>query len=162
MVPDLYVGKNAKAKKFFSSSLEWLEKYPGGVVGAPALLARPKRKSNVFRKSKEGELDDLTHEQCREAMERPRMERVDSIGSGLLLIDVSVCKKIKPPWFLDIYWDDTHSKLRTGQDVYFSHKVIEAGGKVWCNWYSWAGHVKEEVLGCPGLERGEQCENTDP
>ena len=154
MVPDMYVGKHPKAKHFFSSSLAWLENYPGGMVGAPAVGGRPDYRPNVYR-GREGideKARELTHEECRAALENPRMEHVSGIGSGLLLMDVNMFKKLKPPWFHDTFTDATNSKLKLGQDMYLCNIAAEAGIKVWCNWYSWAGHIKAEVLGCPGME----------
>ena len=152
MVPDVYVGHHEKAKKFFPSSLAWLESHPGGVVGAPAVGGRPKRRPNIYGVNTEGGLRELTHEECRAAVANPRVERVPCVGSGLLLIDMKLFRKFKPPWFCDTYWDDTQSELKLGQDMYFTGHATKTGAEVWCNWFSWAGHVKAETLVCPGLE----------
>lgn len=54
---------------------------------------------------------------------------VFGIGTGFLLIKMSVFEKIKPPYF---YFCNFHGRP-LGEDIYFCRKAREAGFKVWCD-----------------------------
>ena len=61
-----------------------------------------------------------------------------AVGTGLMLIDLDVFKKIEKPWFQFEY---DGIELKKGEDVYFCDKVREAGFSVWCDPQLDIGHI---------------------
>ena len=61
-----------------------------------------------------------------------------AVGTGLMLIDLDVFRKIDKPWFQFEY---DGIELKTGEDVYFCDKVREAGFSVWCDPTLDVGHI---------------------
>ena len=55
------------------------------------------------------------------------------VGTGIMLIDLAICKVIAKPWFLfGTFWNDEDVGY-TGEDIYFCRKVWKAGLEVWCD-----------------------------
>lgn len=55
--------------------------------------------------------------------------KVFGIGTGFLMIKVSVLKKIADPWF---YFGEFHGQ-KMGEDIYFCNKARKAGFEAWCD-----------------------------
>lgn len=53
------------------------------------------------------------------------LEKVWRVGSGVMLIDLSILKTIPKPWF-ELRWSDKHEQF-VGEDWYFVQKAEEAG-----------------------------------
>ena len=61
--------------------------------------------------------------------ESTRLEEVESVGFGVILIELGVFDKLgKPPWFQNIW--DADTKRWVGEDTYFCLKAREAGFKI--------------------------------
>lgn len=56
------------------------------------------------------------------------LEEVLSIGTGVMLIDVSVLKALPQPWFAEVFNVETENTV--GEDVYFCNKAREHGFKI--------------------------------
>jgi hypothetical protein len=151
MEPDIYLNKYLFAKPFWESSMVCLKDNPGSIVGVPYMGNSPRRKCNVQTWTQDGDgKRRLTWAEVREKVVRPHFEWVPAIGTGLLLIDCKVFEKMDKPYFKDIYNKDG-TNLDTGQDFYFTINANLKRCKVYCNWYSFAGHWHSECVKCPGI-----------
>ena len=54
-----------------------------------------------------------------------------ALGTGFLLIKLSVFDKIEKPWFQ--FGRDANAELVYGEDTFFCHQVTKAGLEVWCD-----------------------------
>lgn len=62
---------------------------------------------------------------------RSGLERVDSLGMGVTMINLELFARIPPPWF-DMPYDEQAGK-HMGEDVAFCRKVREAGVPIWAD-----------------------------
>ncbi len=53
-----------------------------------------------------------------------------SLGTGLLLIKISVFNKIPQPWF---FYEHVEGSKFVGEDIWFCNKAREVGIEVWCD-----------------------------
>lgn len=67
----------------------------------------------------------------RELKPRKRLHQVDSLGTGLLLIRMTVFRDWAMPYF-NITWDDVEGEFQ-GEDWTFCRDCRERGIKVWCD-----------------------------
>jgi len=51
----------------------------------------------------------------------------DSVGTGFMLINLDVFKKIKKPWF---FWENKEGELGMGEDFWFCERAKEAGYEI--------------------------------
>lgn len=152
MSPDHYTkgeNKRAQAKSFLQTSFQHMMDNPFGVIAAPACSERPKRLTNVFLTNPDGSGRRMTYSETRERLREPAIEQVHAIGTGLILIHVPIFTVLTHPYFDDVYANVEKTELSLSQDVYFTQNCHMAGVPVWCNWYAWAGHIKDEPLGAP-------------
>lgn len=55
----------------------------------------------------------------------------DSVGTGLVLIDLKVFEKMSHPWF---FWEaNEDGSVKTGEDYWFCRKARELGYSVWAD-----------------------------
>jgi len=68
-----------------------------------------------------------------------RIYPCDGVGTGIMLINLDVFKKIERPWFDFI----THEvgMIITGEDFYFCYKAKDAGCEVWADPTLQIGHI---------------------
>lgn len=66
-----------------------------------------------------------------------------AVGTGVMLIDCNVFKKIERPWFAFEYLDTGQCKV--GEDWYFCLKAKEKGIDTWCNPTIKIGHLGEKI-----------------
>jgi len=59
------------------------------------------------------------------------IEKVWRIGSGVMMIDLSIMKSIPKPWF-ELRYSDKHQQF-VGEDWYFVGKAEEAGFETYCD-----------------------------
>ncbi len=62
-----------------------------------------------------------------------------AVGTGLMLINMSVFEKLPHPWFFFEYDDD--GDMKTGSDMWFCNKAKEAGFTIWCDPTVNVGHI---------------------
>ena len=153
MEPDVEFGQREGALPFFQSSFQFLNnlrdgKISGmdagtlGVVGAPALSGPPEFSPNImlYDETAEAGFRRVTHQEC---MDRPlQIERVYSVGTGVMLFPTKIFETLDPPWFEDLYKDEKKRTVWCSQDFYFCTRCHEKGIPVWANWYAWARHWK--------------------
>lgn len=71
--------------------------------------------------------------------------KCQAMGTGLLLIKLSVFDKFKAPWFMFGYEED--GTLRYGEDTYFCQRAIkEAGLDVWADPTLNVRHIGEQLF----------------
>ena|SRR3990167_2575188 len=55
----------------------------------------------------------------------------DGVGTGFLLINLDVFKKLSHPWF---FWEsDSEGNISMSEDFWFCKKAREAGFEIWCD-----------------------------
>jgi len=69
------------------------------------------------------------------------LQRVDVQGGGVMLINLKVFDKLKPPYFEPEMQTDGAS---LGTDIQLCRKASEAGFEVWCDTSIVVGHLKQE------------------
>ena len=63
------------------------------------------------------------------------------VGTGFLLIDLSVFKKIPQPWYF--FESNDKGELVCGEDMWFCRKAIKAGYDIWADSTIKVGHLGE-------------------
>jgi hypothetical protein len=72
-----------------------------------------------------------------------------ALATGLIIIDMEGMKTLEPPYFYYEYADERESKKASTEDVTFTRDLSIIGVQQYCNWDSWAGHVKFKIVGKP-------------
>lgn len=67
--------------------------------------------------------------------------RCQALGTGFMLIKMSVFDKIEKPWFN--FGRNSEAELVYGEDTFFCQQVIKAGLEVWCDGSLNIGHLGE-------------------
>lgn len=68
-----------------------------------------------------------------------KLFKVYAIGTGCLLIKLSVFKKIKQPWFF--FGKQTKRQGGYGEDIWFCNQARKAGFDIWCDGQIEVGHI---------------------
>ena len=156
---------------------EWAWKFsqlhPGSIVAAPYRGAGPTYPVQVFVESGEAMPKRLDNAY---AATLHGVWEVESIGSGLMLVDMAVFDRLDQQkgehGEVLAYFDDTYrspEKTDTGhtQDGWFCTRSRQAGIRIYCNFDLWAKHQQFEIIGPPeqsprqeGL-LGESCATAD-
>jgi hypothetical protein len=155
MKPDGYMDR-PMAKPFWDSSFDFMLNHQGPcIVAAPYCGPPPEENVYIFKitKKQSGNPNvDVAFSMFprEEAASRSGFEEVIALPTGLMLIDMRAIEKMKPPYF-DYEWADPpfNTRKASTEDVYFTRNAALAGIKVFCNWYSWAGHWKYKCVGPP-------------
>lgn len=76
-----------------------------------------------------------------------RMQTVEGIGMGCMLVKASVLKSMSMPWFETSYSHELNDHI--GEDFYFCQKAIELGNEIWVD-----THLSRELshLGTMGFD----------
>ncbi len=72
-----------------------------------------------------------------------------AVGTGIMLIKMSVFDKLPKPWF---FYEQDGDDMKTGSDMWFCNKAKEAGFKVWCDSSVKVGHIGDYVYTIHGLQ----------
>lgn len=168
--PDLYVGRNPEAKPFWDSSFDFLyAHYDKGpcVIAAPYCGPPPNEPVLVFRlvDFESGCPDDAPWKiemyTRHEAASLGGIHPAASLATGLMMIDMRATDLTKPqragdkPWFYYEYTDLYESIKGSTEDVTFTRNIMLTGyeklgyNPLFCNWDSWAGHMKSKCVGKP-------------
>lgn len=155
------------AKPFLTSSLEFMRTHHCGVVGAPAVSGPPENKINVFtvdwsKTDHTGHPTDwkrMSHDEY--AHTEPGFKPVVGVGTGLMLIDCNVFKKIPEPWFDDLE-DQGKLDVIQSQDFVFCRKVNAAEIPVYANLFAPARHIKYEGQDPPDYIGPKPCKPPEP
>ncbi len=141
---------------FFTVGIDYLLRYPAGVLASPYCGARtvggetPDREVQVVVK-------DPAVPEGRRRVTREEAATLTGIqpayGVGTVLaIGVKVFDLIPPPWWAYRYFDPHHTLAGT-EDFTFSEAVVDAGGRVDVAWGNFCGHAKQEVIGRPSFDK---------
>lgn len=157
MAPDAFQDRQL-AQPFFYSSFDFMLKHPGPcIIAAPYCGPPPDELVYIFevqtRQSDHPNVDlRLSMIPREKAAERSGIEEVIALPTGLMLMDMRCFEHLKPPYF-DYEWADPpfNTRKASTEDVFFTRNAAFAGVKVYCNWYSWAGHWKRKRVGPPAI-----------
>ena len=86
-----------------------------------------------------------------DAATRRGMELVPCLPTGCLLVDTRVARLMAPPWFTYEYRDQRWTEFASTEDTTFTRNLFYLGIPSYVAWQSWAGHVKETVVGRPRI-----------
>jgi len=156
---DALLGREAGAKPFLPSSIDFALAQPAPVfVGAP-YCSGPPSQDVVVMKHREycpgqpggmgKKLDKYTRD---EAAVATGIERVAALPTGCLLLDLRAFDVIAPPWFYYEYADAPfNTKLASTEDVVLTRNADWLGISQYVNWNAWAFHHKEYTVEKPRL-----------
>ena len=144
MQPDIYADEPF-AKTFIESSLELLREHPISIVGAPYMLPNAESAVRLFGDSG---IDNPHNDTIASRVREPFHEHVPRMGTGLMLINVDVFRRVPEPWFKYVI-DDRWQVLNLTEDFYFCSNAAKHGIKTYCNWYAFAGHWHAQCLKAP-------------
>jgi len=148
MWPDAYLhGEMAMrgAKPFLPTAWAYLNEHPGSVTAAP--YCGRGGDVHVFGTDEAGDVRRISSEY---ADWLNGWVRVTAVGTGLMLIDCDVFRKIEPPWFDDVYSDKTKTRLLLSQDAYFCRRCSQAKVPIYVQFDSWARHRHSMNIEAPG------------
>lgn len=130
---------------FFMHALRFLKDATGAVIiGSPYCGVPPACDVQVM---KPGTFERYTRD---EAKALTGNTAVGAIGTGLLAFNVAAFDKLSPPYFDYEYPDERRETVSRTEDVSFTRRLTEAGGRVFAAWDEWSGHAKEAIVGKPG------------
>jgi len=115
---------------FGSNALERLLLRDKDIIGVNAMMRSLPSKSTVKVHNEKGEKIYNTSDDLFECQ---------AVGTGFLLIKLSVFDKLPKPWFF--YEHDENGDMKTGSDMWFCNKAKEAGFKIWCDPTIKIGHL---------------------
>lgn len=147
MVPDI------GGVRFFDEAWPFILEHPGSICAAPYCGPSPKKDVHVFGVSREypSRMVRLPREQYGDYA---GWVRAVGVGTGLMLIDMTVFDKLKHPYFDDAYHDETKCELKNSQDVVFCRKASEAQIPIYVNFLTPAGHQQTIVETLPDAGSG--------
>lgn len=153
MAPDLPL---PHSKPFWDSSFDFCCKHRDKplVIAAPYGGPPPCENVYVFRWDNR-ESDDpnricsLEQFTRHEAATRGGVEEVAALPTGLMIIDVRALADMPKPYFDYDYTDENESEKATTEDVFFSRNLSLLRVPQYCNWDSWAGHIKRKIVTKP-------------
>lgn len=173
-VPDMYYGIDREAEQFLPTALEFLIRhYPKGpaVVGAPYCGPPPHPvtggEENVYvfhLQTAESDalypsfkLDQYSRNHA--AMMRG-IQACAALPTGLILFDIRAFDVTEPKetdrerwkgWFY-YEWEDRYAAGKAStEDVTATRDMAFAGVPLFCQWNSWAGHMKPKCVGRPRM-----------
>lgn len=165
MAPDRYIrvgqhGLIGRMRPFWDTAWHFIRNHPKSIVGAPYCGQPPDSPVHVFCTNEEGKLVRVPREV---AIAQRGVTRVHAIGTGLVLMDLSIMEHLPKPWFEDNYSPDG-VKLINSQDVVFSVKAGEYKVPIYCAWDCWAGHNQLSCVEMPDWQEPElpEPDNTIP
>lgn len=149
------------ARPFLRSSLDFMLTTQCGVVASPAVSGPPARRVNVWTvKSLDEPPVNVTPDEF--ARMKPGFVQVAAIGTGLMLIDVDVFRKLPEPWFEDVYHEGSPQyDPDQSQDCAFCFKCNQHRIAVYANLFAPSRHMK--TIGCdpPDFLEPEPCKEPD-
>ena len=101
---------------FFRSPISILLEQDKDIIGADYNFRQLPAKSTVIPLTEKNETEPY---------------KVNALGTGFLLIRLSVFEKIPEPWFQ--FMRDQHGEMVNGEDTFFCQAAIKAGFDVWCD-----------------------------
>ena len=107
---------------FEKDSLERLLSHDKDIIGADYNYKKLPIEGILKTENLEGEIiDEMVGD----------LRKCAGLGTGFLLIKLSVFEKLDHPWFF--FEADGHGGLRQGEDMWFCNKARKAGFDIWCD-----------------------------
>jgi hypothetical protein len=151
MRPDLYPAMPG----FWKEAWSFARQHQGPcLIAAPYCGPPPDECVYVFQwtRRQEGNPNPDFHLQLftrEQAALKKGIEEVAALPTGLILIDLRVCSRVKPPWFR-YEWTDVYEQQKAStEDVYFTRNCSLSGIPVYVTWDAWAGHWKRKLVERP-------------
>ena len=171
MKPDINFGSDPTARKFFTSSLDFLiDHYHKGpvVIGVPYCGPPPNECVYVFRwnsfQSEHPNPDfQLEMYDRHTAVKMAGIQECAALPTGLIMYDMRCFELTEPkqegdhPWFYYEWKDRFASEKASTEDVTNTRDISLVGvqklgyNPVFCNWDAWAGHWKPKCVGKPSF-----------
>jgi Methyltransferase domain len=136
---------------FYPRAVQFLSERPGPTMfGSPYRGGFPRRAvqalDTTYRRYTEAEAADMRH-----------IQQAGLMGTGLFACTMAAFAAVQEagrlPWFEYLYADPPfNSMIRSSEDMVFCDKLNHSGGTIFCDWESWSGHAKTEVVGKPQPE----------
>lgn len=139
------------ARPFLQSSLEFMWASDAAVIAAPAVSGPPDNKINFFVTDTEDPqmMRRMRHDELQN--QSPCFMAVCAIGTGLMLIDMDVFRKLPEPWFEDLE-DEKKYEVIHSQDCHFCVKCNQLEIPVYANLFAPARHIKFQGQDPPSWE----------
>lgn len=160
MRPDVELGRDAGAKPFLQTALDFMLAHESGpcVVGAPYCGSPPEQRVMVMKNvayapDMPGGAGVKIQSYSRdEAAVQTGVGRVSALPTGCLLIDLRVLDILPPPWFEYEFADPPfNTALASTEDVVFTRNLDWLRIPQYAAWDSWAGHMKRYTTAKPRL-----------
>jgi hypothetical protein len=133
---------------WYNRAVRFFEDRPGpNVFASPYCGAAPKRDVQAV------DINGVRYTRERAALCR-HIDQVAGMGTGLMAFDMACFDVIEKagllPWFEYTYEDPPYnSRMSSTEDMVFCRKLNDAGGRIYCDWESWSGHAKVEIVRKP-------------
>lgn len=150
IIPDAYVGPDPTAKPIWRTFWDFSLRNPGCVLCAPYCGCPPSEPVQIW---------SLNEDKHMRRVERKQSEalhgwyQIAGAGTGFMLIDTSVFKRLAKPYFHDTYSDGSESHLQVSQDLGFSQNCLAHGVPMYCNFDCWCDHQQMMIVKKPGAEK---------
>lgn len=133
---------------FFGRAVDHLTSRCGAVcIGSPYCGARAAgRLVQVFDRATEGGTVRISRA---EAIKRKGIELVQQVGTGWIAFNMQCFELVPVPWFFYTYTSETQDQVKETEDLVFTRRLTEAGGRVYCDWNCWSSHSKPETITKP-------------
>jgi len=138
------------AKPWWETAWPCMQEHPGCVVACPYVGQSHSKPVFVFQ-AIPGETGKIQRIPYEEAAERTGWERVAAVGTGLMLMDMSIFGKLSEPYFDEVCTDRSKRNVEITPDVYFCLQCSDADIPIWVNWDLWCGHWQNQVVEAPRL-----------
>lgn len=167
--PDLYLGKDADAQPFISSSLEFLlSRYDRKLTCIAAPYCGPPPDECVYAFQFTSQESDCPPDRYKLSMVSREQAAIMSglhpaaaAATGVLMTDMRCFDMTEPrsagdkPWFYYEYSDHLETEKRSTEDVVFTRNLaitcqsVHGYNPLFVNWSAWAGHWKSKCVGKP-------------
>ncbi len=139
----------------FDHALKFLAKHKGAVaIGSPYCGAPPKEEVQVVIRDAGGTPVRMSRE---DAARRTGDQLVYGIGTGVWFCNKAALTLLEPPQFEYVYDGVELLNALATEDIVWSERFTEAGGRIYAAFDYWSGHAKTKVVGRPTVEEFEPC-----
>jgi hypothetical protein len=136
-------------KAFWLEAWPFIKQHPGSITAAPYCGGAPGQPVHVFVKTQDGKLVRVSHGT---AQAQQGWTSVEAVGAGVMLMDTSIFRRLKPDYFSDTFTNQYRDELRHSSDVQFSLRCRAAGIPIYVCWDTWAGHWQNRCVEKPGFD----------
>jgi hypothetical protein len=165
MALDRYVKWNPEGmpaegtKAWWHEAWPFIKAHPGSIVAVPYCGGAPGHPIHIFVKTPKGSLTRLSREL---AQQQRGFASVEAVGAGSMLMDTSIFKRLKEPYFKDTFTSPREDDLRHSSDVEFSLRCRAAGIPIYVSFDTWAGHWQSQCVERPGFQQPGEARFEEP